>query len=177
MKLIISSFCISVVCVWSLLILIRRGSATYSHGSSGCTDPEFPDDIRETETIVFIMYCPITDIPVGALDHVTGLSMIYFWRIDVLTTFPNLTGVAKTLYYVDLRYTDLVYINPTWLDALYNLHILIFITNRRLNHIPDVQGLNKLMRLSLTGSNFSSLPQLTYCTKLQTLRLDQNTMT
>jgi len=176
MSSIIRSFCISGICLMCMFDLYDgvNASVVYTLDNSSCTDPTFPTDIPANTTLISIRYCPITDIPARALDHLNALKILQLWYDRKLTTFPNLTAVASTLEVVYLRETDIVYINPTWLNALYKLRKLKLEDNPRLNHIPDVQGMSNLRILELKYDNFTSIPHLTYYINLETLTMKGN---
>jgi len=173
MSLIIHSFCISIVCV---LLYCMVGSASYTFTYKllqSCQETDFPLNVPTRTTILKICYCPITTVPAGALDQLTALKEIHFEKIPELTMFPNLTGVADTLEVLVLRHINLVYINPTWLNALHKL-LKLTIEDSPIDYIPDVQGLSNLQALTLIDTNFRAIPHLVSCTNLTELILERN---
>ena len=157
-----------------MLIHISALCMGYFKGNESCTDAQFPADIDTTETEVSILYCPLHEIPAGALDHLTSLERFRLTNMPTLQAFPNVTAVGSTLTNLELWNNAISYINPDFLNALVVLLQLNLAKNTFLSSIPDVPNLASLKQLYIHGNNFTEVPHLTDSQSVRTLDISDN---
>ena len=149
----------------------------YIKSTVSCTDTQFPTDIDTTETEVEIKYCPLDEVPAGALDHLTSLERFRLTHMPTLQAFPNVTAVGSTLTNLELWHNAISYINPDFLNALVVLQLLNLGENTFLSSIPDVPSLTSLTQLYIHGNNFTEVPHLTDSQSMRVLDISDNPIT
>ena len=73
--------------------------------------------------------------------------------------FPDLKTVVNTLTHLELKYDQIVYINPTFLEALQIL-VGLNLRSNTLSSFPDVRGPAILTKLVMNSNNFVEFPML-----------------
>ena len=146
---------------WLVSLSISLTSATYYENPEPC----YWRDINSTAipadtTSLEVTRCWDLNPQPGALAHLYQLNKLTIAHTRI-SEFPNISEVGDTLTNIQFYLNNISYINPDYLAALPKLNVLNLAKNTYLDHIPDVPQLSMLKDISVSGTAFQRIPQLT----------------